>query len=139
MAAAAQPRKDSDRDQVRKLRTSFRQATEQGRVQDACHQSWQDVVEANQSVRWTGSGALSFQRRRIPGAEVYLLTSWEEPFRGQVSFPHGDLIPEVWNAETGEVSVLKKYTVRDGRTWISCELDKNESHIVVFGRSKKAN
>jgi hypothetical protein len=114
------------------LLAAFQQATGKGRVRDVCHRNWQSVLEELQSVRWSGSGKLSFQHRRLLGAEVYLLTSWEEPFTGEVSFPHKNLSPEIWDADTGHVHCVKDYTVRDGRTVISCELSANESMIVAF-------
>ena len=121
-----------DTDEVGRLRDRFRRAVERGQVRDACRQTWQDVLKSHQSVRPTGTGTLSFQHRRIQGAEVYLLTSWEEPFRGQVSFPHASMLPEIWCAETGKTQVAKNRTVRGDRISITTELGKNDSKIVVF-------
>ena len=91
-----QAMKDSDRDEVKRLQDRLQRAKDQGRVRDACRQSWQDVVASHQSVQCEGTGKISFQHRRVQGAEVYLVSSWEEPFRGQISFPHADLVPEIW-------------------------------------------
>ena len=130
-----QAMEDSDRDEVKRLQDRLQRAKDQGRVRDACHQSWQDVVASHQSVQWEGTGKISFQHRRVQGAEVYLVSSWEEPFRGQMSFPHADLVPEVWSAETGQVRPVEDRMVRGGRLWIAADLEKNDSRIVVFERA----
>jgi len=86
-----------------------------------------EKVTPEGNLRWTGSGKLSFQHRRLPGADIYLLASWEEGFEGEVSFPQRNLKPEIWDADTGSMQVLKSHTTEEGRILIPCTLGKNWS------------
>ena len=114
------------------LRTAFQQAVEQGRIRDARQRTWQDVASSVQSVHWTGTGRLSFQHRHVDGAEIYLISSWEQPFQGTVSFPHHDRRPEFWDADNGAASPFERYSVENQRTHIPWQQEKNESRIIVF-------
>ena len=89
------------------LRFKLRQAVAEGRIKDACHRDWQEVVETIRSVRWTGTGKLSFQHRRLPDAEIYFLSSWEEPFTGNIAFPHADSAPSSGMRTPGKSSPSK--------------------------------
>jgi hypothetical protein len=119
-------------EEVAELRQSYPQATQRGKVKDAGGRNWREVVASLSTVRVRGSGRLSFQHRRLPDAEVYFLCSWEEPFRGDAFFPHGDLAPEIWCAETGEVRKVDDSTQQGSGSSIAINLGKNESVIVVF-------
>ena len=83
-------------------------------------------------MRWPESALLSFQRRRVADAHVYFVASWEEPFTGDVTFPHETLPPELWDAETGRTSPLEGRSVEGGRTAISLRLEANDARIIVF-------
>ena len=82
------------------------------------------------------SANLSFQHRRVAGGEIYLLTNWGPAFRGEVSFPHADLAPEIWNADTGTCLPAGQYRVEQGWTAVTLELDPHESAVVVFTRAQ---
>ena len=125
----------TDHDEVAELRDSLTASDQQGQVKDACDRNWQDIVASHRSVQIRGSGKLSFQHRRLPDAEIYFLSSWEEPFRGEVSFPHVDLAPEIWCAETGTVRRVDDSTQAGSGSSIAINLGKNESTIVVFRKT----
>ena len=119
------------------LRSAFRTAIENGKVVDARAQGWQKALTDAQSVRWLPASAnLSFQHRRVSGGEIYLLTNWEEAFRGEVSFPHAELVPELWNVDTGTCLPTGQYRGEQGRTAVSLTLNPHESALVVFTRAK---
>ena len=110
---------------------------ERGKVVDARAHGWQKALADAQSVRWLPASAnLSFQHRRVPGGEIYLLTNWERAFWGEVSFPHADLVPEIWNADTGSCLPAGQYRVEQGRTAVALALDPHESAFVIFTRAK---
>ncbi len=115
------------------LKKRFTDAVAAGQITDASGKDWLAVARENQSVRWQDADAkLSFQQRRIGGATVYLLSSWEDGFAGEVSFPASESTPEIWNAETGEVTVLQDFKVEGQRVTMPLKMGKNESMIVVF-------
>ena len=114
---------------------SFQQAIEQGRIRDACQRTWQDVANSIQSVRWNGTGKLSFQHRRVDGAEIYLVSSWEQPFEGTIAFPHQNRQPELWDADNGTITHIQDYSTRNQHTHIPWQQEKNESRIIVFPRN----
>jgi hypothetical protein len=119
------------------LRPALRTAIERGKVVDARAQGWQKALFDAQSVRWVPASAnLSFQHRRVQGGEIYHLTNWGPAFWGEVSFPHADLVPEIWNADTGTCLSADQYRIEQGRTAVSLALDSHESTFVVFTRAK---
>jgi hypothetical protein len=120
------------------LRPAFRAAVESGHVVDARAHGWQRALADAQSVHWPPASVnLSFQHRRVPGGEIYLLTNWEKAFWGDVSFPHVELVPEIWNADTGTCLPAGQYRVEEGRTLVSLALDPHESTFVVFTRAER--
>jgi hypothetical protein len=122
---------------VADARTALADAEEEGRVVDARGQGWREVVNGARSVRWPESATLSFQHRRLGGAEIYFLASWEEPFSGDVSFPHDEMTPEIWDADTGRTSRPTDYVAEGGRTAIPLRLGTNDSKIIVFPAAAK--
>jgi hypothetical protein len=121
---------------VERLQTALQRAVAQGHIRDACQRTWQEVARSLQSVRWSGSGQLSFQHRRVDDAEVYLISSWEQPFQGTVSFPHQNRQPELWDPETGTISHIEDYAIKDRRMHFPWQQEKNESRIIVFPKNQ---
>ncbi len=117
---------------VARVRAELERAAEEGSLVDARTQGWQGVVEVGRSVRWPESALLSFQHRRVGDAHVYFVASWEEPFTGDVTFPHDTLTPELWDADTGRTSPIHGHSVEGGRTAIPLQLGANDSKIIVF-------
>jgi hypothetical protein len=123
---------NADHDQVRELREFYSQATHQGQVKATCGRNWRDIVAMHRTVQTRGTGKLSFQRRRLRDAEIYFVSSWEEPFRGEVSFPYEGQVPEIWSADTGTVRRVDDSMQQGNGSSIAINLGKNESVIVVF-------
>ena len=110
---------------------------ERGKIVDARAHGWQKVLADTQSIRWIPASAnLSFQHRRVPGGEIYLLTNWGPTFSGEVSFPHADLVPEIWNADTGSCLPAGQYRVEQGRTAVALALHPHESAFVIFAQGR---
>lgn len=119
------------------LRAGFRRAVDRGKIVDARTKGWQAALAEAQSVRWAPASAkLSFQHRRIQGGEIYFLTNWGEAFSGEVSFPHAELAPEIWDADTGAMLPAGQYRADQERTAVSLSLRAHESAVVVFTHAK---
>jgi hypothetical protein len=119
------------------LRPAFRAAMERGKIVDVRAHGWQKALADAQSVHWLPVSAnLSFQHRRVPGGEIYLLTNWEKAFWGDVSFPHTDLVPEIWNVDTATCLPAGQYRVEQERTVVTLAIDSHESAFVVFTRAQ---
>lgn len=124
---------NQDSADARRLLDQFKAAEDQGRVIDAQTDGWKAALFASQTVRWLPTDAkLSYQHRRVDGAEIYFLVNWGDDFRGQVSFPHGDLVPELWDAETGATKPAGQYRCENGRMSVRVSLPHLESLFVVF-------
>lgn len=122
-----------------KLRPAVAEAVRRGRVVDARGRGWREALADARSVRWLPASAnLSFQHRRVAGGEIYLVTNWGEQFSGEVSFPHADLTPEIWDADTGVCLPAAQYRVEEGRAAVAVSLDPHEAALVVFTRAAAA-
>jgi hypothetical protein len=129
---------DQDSADPSPLRARFQAAVDRGRVIDARAGSWKAALSAAQSVKWLPADAtLSYQHRRVDGGEVYFLMNWGGDFDGEVSFPHEDLVPEFWDAETGATNPVGQYRSDHGRIHVQASLHHLESMFVVFGEGKK--
>ena len=117
------------------LANRFQSAVDQGLVKDARGRSWESVAQSNRSVRWEPAGAkLSYQRRKLDGGELFLISSWEEPIEGEVLFSGVNGSPEIWDAESGEVRILEDTQLVNGSVVIPLQLDRNDSLFVVFSQ-----
>jgi len=95
-------------------------------------QGWEKTLAGAQSVRWTPASAnLSFQHRRVQGGEIYLVANWKQRSRRSL-LPHADLVPEIWDADTGNCLPTGQYRVEQGRTAVSLALHPHESAFVIF-------
>jgi hypothetical protein len=104
-----------------------------GLIRDTRGQSWKFVAEAHRSIHWNPANAkLSFQRRRLPGGYVYFISSWEDPFEGEIIFKSRAKNPEVWNADTGQVEIIENQSSTPGEVVIRLSLNRNDSRFVVF-------
>jgi hypothetical protein len=53
-------------------------------------------------------------------------------FNGEVEFSETGLIPQIWDADTGTMTVCGQWRVRDGKVRVKVRLGHLESAIVVF-------
>jgi hypothetical protein len=111
----------------------FTRAADRGQILDARNDDWAAAAASAQSVRWQPEDArLSYQHRRVDGGEIYFLMNWGDDFDGEVSFPHGDLVPEFWDADNGESIPVGQYRREDGRIHLQVTLRHLESSFAVF-------
>jgi hypothetical protein len=121
------------------LRPAIAAAVGRGKLVDARDRGWREALADARSVGWLPASAnLSFQHRRVAGGEIYLLTNWGERFSGEVSFPHADLVPEIWDADRGTSLPAGQYRVAEGRTAVAIALEPHEAAVVVFTRAAPA-
>ncbi len=119
--------------QTERLQARLQQAEADGKILDVRSGGWSIAVTNVRSIRWAPAAArLSFQHRRVDGAEVYFLMNWGDDFSGWVTFPVVELVPEVWNADTGHTFPAGVYRVDDKRTDVFVSLSHLESLLVVF-------
>ncbi|MGM8360937.1 glycosyl hydrolase [Flavobacterium sp. ARAG 55.4] len=78
-------------------------------------------------------GSIAWTHRRAADEEIYFISNQLEEKRSVVfSFRESGKIPSVYNPVTDETTVVKQWEVKNGRTIIPLELDKNESCFVIF-------
>ncbi len=82
---------------------------------------------------------LLFSHRSTLDAEIYFVTNQSETLREEVlGFRVNGLVPELWDAVTGEVRYLPVYTDDCGRVSVPLEFGAGESLFVVFRRPSGA-
>ncbi len=119
--------------QAQRLQDRLQQAEMTGKIVDVRSEAWSSALANARSVRWVPAAAqLSFQHRRVRGAEVYFLLNWGDDFAGWVSFPHAQYTPELWDADTGTTLPATAYRVVEKQIEVSLTLRHLQSLIVVF-------
>jgi hypothetical protein len=118
---------------VDELSKSIKRARRDGRIVDGRQQGWKRVLEENRSVRWyPEDAAMTYLHRRIEGAEVYFVMNCGEKFSGEVEFNETELIPEIWDADTGKKTVCGQWRLHDGKVRVKIRLGHLESAVVIF-------
>ena len=81
---------------------------------------------------------LEWIERRTDDADIFFVSnqSDREVYTG-VGFRSAGRRPELWDAERGTIQEVAGLTVADRNTWVSLDLDPNESIFVVFRRTGK--
>jgi hypothetical protein len=90
-------------------------------------------VTSNQSDR------LDFIHRKTENEEIYFIRNISNAqFSDRVSFRVNDLVPQLWNAESGEIIPIPVFSTEGGRISIPLSFDSEESKLIVFrkGNSK---
>ena len=76
---------------------------------------------------------LDYIHRRTDGAEIYFVCNpTNRPFDGVCTFRVLGLLPELWDAATGERRMAGAYWTQDGRTRVPLQLAPGGSVFVVF-------
>ena len=104
---------------------------------------WEEIFEANniqKDLIVEGQPEFNFYHRRTESEDVYFVYNHNLTEKEVLNFSFlvQGKVPELWNAETGEIAKLVEYTSNNGRTDISIPLHAQESVFVVF-KSAKAN
>jgi len=124
---------------VDELSKSIKRARRDGKIVDGRQQGWKQVLEENRSVRWyPEDAAMTYLHRRVEGAEVYFVMNCGEKFNGEVEFSERELIPEIWDADTGKKTVCGQWRLHDGKVRVKVRLGHLESAVVVFVKGEEA-
>lgn len=76
---------------------------------------------------------VSWAHHRLPDADVYFVSNRQRlPVNLLASFRVAGRVPELWQAETGEMTGAVVYAERDGRTALPLRLESAGSVFVVF-------
>lgn len=126
-----------DAGECERLRAAFRDLAARGKIKDFREQGWREVLRQARSVSWLPATAqLTFQHRRVRGGEIYFLTNWGGSFSGEVSFPRKDLVPEIWDCDTGTTLPSGEYRLEPDRMMVPLRLAPHESALIVCTRSE---
>ena len=128
-------------------------------VQQIVEQGWEDVKEienlqkvfqkielqpdivfenTNLSLIWREeqlykSPTFSWGHRRAEHTDIYFISNQEYRSREvQVKFRVTGKMPELWNAESGEIRELTQWSVKDGYTSVNLSFNPAESYFIVF-------
>ncbi len=98
---------------------------------------WEDIFEENniqKDVIVEGQPDFNFYHRRTEKEDIYFVYNHNltEVETLNCSFLIEGKVPELWNAETGEITKLVEYTTKNERTDIVIEMHPQESVFVVF-------
>jgi alpha-L-rhamnosidase len=67
-----------------------------------------------------------------PGQDIYWLNNRaDNPTNAEVSFRIAGKVPEIWNAQTGEIKKVS-FQIKDGRTIVPLKFESWEAYFVVF-------
>jgi hypothetical protein len=79
------------------------------------------------------NAAFDFIHRKIANAEIYFVRNTKkEPITELVTFRVNEMLPELWNAETGEVTSIPVYSSTKEKVTLLLSLAGNGSTFVVF-------
>jgi hypothetical protein len=122
---------------VNKFSESVKKARQEGRITDGRQDGWSQVLKKSSSVRWNPEdGVLTYFHRRVEGAEVYFVMNCAEEFNGELEFSEKGLIPQIWDADTGKISVCAQWRVLDSKTRVKVRLGHFESALIVFVKGR---
>jgi len=102
---------------------------------------WQEFFDANniqKDLIVEGQPDFNYYHRRTDNEDIYFIYNHNltESATLNCSFLVDGKVPELWNAETGEITKLVEYTHKNGRTDISIPMNPQESVFVVFKEAK---
>ena len=87
-------------------------------------------MQAEVPVLWT--------HRTMAGMEIYFLTNQsDKKVTFTPSFRVNEMMPQAWNAVSGEIRKLNEFSIEKGRTVVPVSLNAEESIFIVF--TKKVN
>jgi|GEM_PF-1312875 len=123
---------------IDELLKGINKAGRQGEMVDGRQEGFKRVLEKARSVRWYPEDAiLTYLHRRLEGAEVYFVMNCGKEFNGEVEFNETDLIPEIWDADTGKKTVCGQWRLHDGKVRVKVRLGHLESAVVVFVKGEQ--
>ena len=103
---------------------------------------WEQIFEENtiqKDLIVEGQPDFNFYHRRTENEDIYFVYNHNltESETLNCSFLVDGKVPELWNAETGEITKLVEYTAKNGRTDIDIKMQPQQSVFVVFKEEDK--
>lgn len=79
------------------------------------------------------NGDLRYAHRTTENCEIYFVSNRSgKSVKTNCTFRTNKMIPELWEALTGEIRELNHYTFKEGQTTIPLQFDKDQSFFIVF-------
>ena len=102
---------------------------------------WQKIFEANdiqKDLMVEGKPDFNYYHRRTKNTDIYFIYNHNliESETINCSFLVDGKVPELWNAETGEITKLVEYARKNGRTDITISMNPQGSFFVVFKKAE---
>lgn len=102
---------------------------------------WKEILAKNniqKDLIVKGQPDFNFYHRRTENEDIYFVYNHNltETETLKCSFLVDGKAPQLWNAETGEITKLVEYTTKNGRTDVAIKLNPQESVFVVFKDAK---
>ena len=103
--------------------------------------NWEEIFKENniqKDLIVEGQPDFNYYHRRTEKEDIYFVYNHHQIKAKTLhcSFLIDGKVPELWNAETGEITKLVEYSTKNGRTDISIPLHAQESVFVVFKEAK---
>ena len=103
--------------------------------------TWEQVFKANnikKDLIVEGQPDFNYYHRRTNKEDIYFVYNHNLTAKETLrcSFLVEGKVPELWNAETGEITKIVEYSVKNGRTDIAIDMQPQESVFVVFKAEK---
>jgi hypothetical protein len=84
-----------------------------------------DIINSGNTIAWT--------HRKSSEGDIYFISNQKEAEQNvALSFRIGGKEPELWDAVTGEIKKVDEWSIKDGRTFLSLNLEPNQSSFIVF-------
>ncbi|WP_036930478.1 glycosyl hydrolase [Prevotella sp. 10(H)] len=82
---------------------------------------------------FVSDGDLRYAHRTTDNCDIYFVSNRSgKQISANCTFRISGMIPELWDAMTGEIRELKQYTIKDNRTIVPMVFDTDQSFFVVF-------
>lgn len=99
-----------------------------------------EQLETFPDFKTTSKPPVLWIHRQMKNQDIYFITNQsDEKISFEASFRVRDMLPELWDATTGNTRILPDYKVDGIYTTLPLELDASESGFVVFSNSAETN
>ncbi|HEX7494702.1 MAG TPA: glycosyl hydrolase [Bacteroidales bacterium] len=86
------------------------------------------------------SPSMVWCHRIVKGTDIYFISNQEYNSKEvRAKFRITDKIPEIWNAETGEIRRISQWSMEDGHISVPLKFSPAESYFIVFRETGKPN
>lgn len=133
-------------EEVRRLSNELWKSGKLGKGQIYCTSNLQqvlsdmDVIPDFSFVSENRDAQIHFIHRTVGEEEVYFVANHRRrPELLTASFRVNGLVPELWDAETGDTSIPVAFTEVDGITQVSLQLTESGSTFIVFRKQMRSD